>query len=176
MKTLICASNPILNLSKSTPWKPKFPSFHPYQNHPSLSTLKPHASAKGFSTRPSNVENDVIKTDTRKPNRGKNNEDDELPKEVMYRVTGRILFCVGVPMGLGLAFLHLFGELKERQVWDAPLWVPFLTTLLTFGASTIGIAYGALSTSLDSEKKGSFLGLEQVQNNWVEMWKEDSES
>ncbi|KAK7315141.1 hypothetical protein VNO77_33673 [Canavalia gladiata] len=178
MKTLICASNPALYLSKfSPPWKPKFPTFYPAEklNHP-LSTIKPHASTKGFSSsRPSSVEESDV-TNNKKPIRGKNNGDDELPKEVMYRITGRILFAVGVPMGLGLAFLHLFGELKDAQVWDAPLWVPFLTTFLTFGASTIGIAYGALSTSLDAEKKGSFLGLEQVQKNWVEMWQEEDAS
>lgn len=79
-------------------------------------------------------------------------------------------------MGLGLAFLHLFGELKEHQVWEAPLWLPFTTTFLTFGASALGIAYGTLSTSLDAERKGSVLGLEEVQRNWVEMWKEEDES
>ncbi|KAK7270901.1 hypothetical protein RJT34_26407 [Clitoria ternatea] len=177
MKTLICASNPTLYPSKYSPWNPKFPTFNPSQkpNHP-ISILKPHASAKGFSSsRPSPIEKDV--TNNKKPNNiRQNNEDDELPKEVMYRVVGRILFSVGVPMCLGLASMHLFGELKEKQVWDAPLWVPFLTILITFGASALGIAYGALSTSLDAEREGSLLGLEQIQKNWVEMWQEEDAS
>ncbi|TKY74087.1 PAM68 protein [Spatholobus suberectus] len=97
----------------------------------------------------------------------KNNDDDELLKAVIYKLIGKISFFVGVPMGLGLAFFHLFRELKEKQVWDAPLWMPFLTTLLTFRASTVGIAYEALSTSLDAKREGSFLRLEQVQKNWA---------
>ncbi|KAJ1404403.1 PAM68-like [Sesbania bispinosa] len=180
MKTLLCASNPSLYLTKSSPRKPKFPPFHPTTTeklsyHHPFSTLKPLASAKGFSSsRPSIVESDV--TGKRKPSRRDNNEDDEIPREVFYRIIRRILFSVGVPMGLGLAFLHLYGELKDRQIWDAPLWVPFMTTLLTFGASALGIAYGTLSTSLDAEREGSFLGLDEVQKNWVEMWQEDQDA
>ncbi|RDX90066.1 putative protein PAM68-like protein, partial [Mucuna pruriens] len=172
MKTLICAPNAALNLSKRCPRKTNFPHYYPAQNlnHP-FSTLTPRASAKGFSTEPS-----TVKSDEKKPTRGKSNDDDELSTEVMYRVIRRILFSVGVPMGLGLGFLYLFGELKEKHVWDAPLWLPFLTTFLTFGASTVGIAYGALSTSLDAEKEGSFLGLEQIQKNWVETWKEEEDA
>ncbi|KAK7380379.1 hypothetical protein VNO78_32889 [Psophocarpus tetragonolobus] len=176
MKTLIiCAPNTAFNLSKLSPWKPNLPVNYPTEklNHP-LSTIKPRASAKGFSSTgpPSTSASDVNK----KSMRGKYNDDDELPKSVMYRVIRRILFSVGVPMALGLALMHIFGELKEQHVWTAPLWLPFLTTLLTFGASTVGIAYGALSTSLDEEEQGSFFGVEQVQKNWVEMWKEDEDA
>lgn len=77
-------------------------------------------------------------------------------------------------MATGLALLHLFGVVKEQNLWDAPLWLPFLTTLITFGASTLGIAYGTLSASWDPKKKGSLLGLEEAQRNWVEMWKEEN--
>ena len=59
--------------------------------------------------------------------------------------------------------------------FDVPLWLPFLTTFITFGASTPGIAYGTLSARWDPEKKGSFLGLEKAQRNWVEMWKEEND-
>ncbi|TKY45262.1 hypothetical protein E2542_SST31552 [Spatholobus suberectus] len=69
MKTLICAPNATLNLSKRSPWEPRFPACHPTQNlnHP-LSTLKPRASAKGFSTGPPGVGSDI---DKKKPMRGK---------------------------------------------------------------------------------------------------------
>lgn len=76
-------------------------------------------------------------------------------------------------MALGLAFLHIFGVIKEQHLWNVPLWLPLLTTFLTFGASTMGIAYGALSTSWDEERKGSILGFEEAQKNWVEMWREE---
>ncbi|KAK2366790.1 protein PAM68, chloroplastic [Trifolium repens] len=94
----------------------------------------------------------------------------------MYRIIGRILFSVLVPMALGLSFLHLYGELKEREIWNGPLWIPFLTTLVTFGASALGIAYGVLSTSLDAEREGSLLGFQEVEKNWVEMWQQETAS
>ncbi|MQJ84096.1 DUF3464 family protein, partial [Escherichia coli] len=127
-------------------------------------------NAKGFSSRPATVESEVT---GKKTNKGKNNEDDEIPQVVFNRMIVRILVSVVAPMGLGLAILYVLGELKEQQVWDFPMWVPFSTTLLTFGASALGIAYGTLSTSLDAGREGSFLGLNEVQKNWVEMWQEE---
>ncbi|KAG8492033.1 hypothetical protein CXB51_015764 [Gossypium anomalum] len=44
-------------------------------------------------------------------------------------------------------FRHTTGYPKERNLWDVPLWLPFLTTFNTFGASTLRIAYGTLSAS-----------------------------
>ncbi|KAL3837665.1 hypothetical protein ACJIZ3_022256 [Penstemon smallii] len=85
----------------------------------------------------------------------------------------RILFYVGVPLVFGFALLQVFGLLKEGGFWDVPIWLPFSTTFLTFGASALGIAIGSLSTSLDAEKEGSLLGLEQLEKNWDEMWKEE---
>ncbi|KAK9109259.1 hypothetical protein Sjap_017319 [Stephania japonica] len=103
-------------------------------------------------------------------------DDDQISQEVWERMLKRILVFVGTPMASGVALLVIFSSLKEHQVWDVPLWLPFLTTLLCFGSSAIGIAYGTLSTSLDPEKKGSVLGWEEVQRNWPEMWTVEDES
>ncbi|ESW24153.1 hypothetical protein PHAVU_004G106700 [Phaseolus vulgaris] len=170
METLICATNSSLILSKHSPCRPNFPASYPTQklNHP-FSTLKPCASAKGFSSTPPPVGRDNNERPIRKKN---NDDDDELPRPVIYRIIRRILFSVGVPMGLGLIFLHIFGVLRENQVYDAPRWLAFITAFLTFGASSVGIAYGALSASME-EKDGSFLGVEQIQKNWVDMWQEE---
>jgi hypothetical protein len=182
MKTLIFASNPSLHFSKHSPFKPKLPIFHPKTSKKfnyKLTTLKPQASAKGFSNtrKPSSTNkknNDV--TINKNPNNKDNDEEDEIPTVVMYRIIGRILFSVLVPMALGLSFLHLYGELKEREIWNGPLWIPFMTTLITFGASALGIAYGVLSTSLDAEREGSLLGFQEVEKNWVEMWQQETAS
>lgn len=79
-------------------------------------------------------------------------------------------------MAFGVTLLKIFQAIKEQNLWDVPIWLPFFTTFLTFGASTVGIAYGTLSTSLDPEKKGSLFGWEDAQKNWVEMWKEEDEA
>lgn len=86
------------------------------------------------------------------------------------------MFFVGVPLVIGFTVLLSINALKEQGLWDAPKWVPFVTTFVTFGTSTLGIAYGSLSTSLDADEKGSVLGFEQVGKNWEEMWEEDDES
>lgn len=124
-----------------------------------------HASPKGFQ--PSK--------NSEKPGKSKPDPEDDppIPQEVFERMMGRIVVSVGTPLGLGVAVLKLLDILKDKNVWDVPLWVPFLTTLVTFGASALGIAYGSLSTNLDPTKTNSLFGLEEAKENWVEMWKED---
>ncbi|XP_054784922.1 uncharacterized protein PAM68-like [Prosopis cineraria] len=176
MKTLIFASNPILHLSELPTRKPKIAYFQTIPITTIKHEFKPHANPKGFSS----VSNGSIETTSKKANddnnKKKNDENDEIPQEVFNRMIVRILVSVGLPMGLGLAFLHIFGVLKENQLWDVPLWLPFTTTLFTFGASALGIPYGSLSTSFDAGRKESLLGLEEVQRNWLEMWKEEDQS
>ncbi|KAL1357654.1 hypothetical protein HN51_009536 [Arachis hypogaea] len=176
MNTLICSSNPTLHLSNLPSRKPNFSPLSPKLslrklNYP-LSTLNPpHAyNAKGFSS----VESELVSSKNNNPNKNKD-KDDEIPREVFNRIIVRILVSVLAPMGLGLGILYVFGELKVRHIWDMPMWVPFMTTFLTFGASTLGIAYGALSTSLDKDREGTFLGLNELQNNWTEMWQEENQ-
>lgn len=177
MKTLICSSQTPRHLSNPPPWKPRSPFLHPTTllnlEHPIKSTLKQRANAaKGFTGKPPTALKETS-TRTEKSNKTNNDDDDEVPQVVYYRMITRILTFVGVPMAVGLALLHIFGVIKEQQMWDVPLWLPFTTTFLTFGASTMGIAYGALSTSWDPERKGSVFGFEEVQKNWVEVWKEE---
>ena len=171
MNTLICSAKPTLYISNFAPCKPKIPAL--YKLNPPLSRTKTHANAKGFSGSPSTVGSEISSNKSKKNNE---DDDDEIPQEVFNRIIVRILVSVGFPMGLGLAILHVIGVLKEQHLWDVPMWLPFLTTFLTFGASTLGIAYGTLSTSLDAERKGSLLGLEEVEKNWVEMWKEEDQN
>ncbi|KAI5444299.1 hypothetical protein KIW84_012798 [Lathyrus oleraceus] len=179
MKTLIFAPNPSLYFSKQK----IFPTFHPKvtskkQVNIPLTTLKIQASAKGFSKkRPTSSSTNKTKDDaiTMKKNPKNNNDDDDvITKVVMYRIVGRISFSVLVPMGVGLGFLQLYGELEDREILNAPIWIPFVTTLITFGASALGIAYGALSTSLDEDREGSLLGFQELEKNWVEMWQQEN--
>ncbi|XVF09950.1 hypothetical protein REPUB_Repub07fG0141500 [Reevesia pubescens] len=179
MKTLLSLETPQFYLPKPSLWKPnRKPKILPTiiknqnQNQPS-STWKVQANGKGFaSTPPATVKENAANKNSNKNN---NDEDEQVPQVVFERMIARILVSVGVPLGTGLALLHLFGVAKEQNLWDVPLWLPFLTTFITFGASTLGIAYGTLSASWDPEKKGSFLGLEEAQRNWVEMWEEEND-
>ncbi|MED6118316.1 hypothetical protein PIB30_001545 [Stylosanthes scabra] len=181
MKTLICSSNPTLHISNFPPRKPNFSPLNPKINlarliHP-LSTLNPpHAyNAKGFSSVQSSELVSSKNNNDNPNNKKKDKDEDELPREVFNRIIVRIMVSVFAPMSLGLGSLYVFGELKVRNIWDMPMWVPFITLFLTFGASTLGIAYGALSASLDKDREGTFLGLNELQNNWTEMWQEDDQ-
>ncbi|KAJ6364443.1 hypothetical protein OIU76_029403 [Salix suchowensis] len=109
------------------------------------STWKAQANAKGFGSTPPSVQETSIKKTS------SDADDEKIPEEVMYRIIKRVLASVGAPMALSFASMQLIG------------------------ASVCGIAYGALSTSMDPNEKGSFLGFEQIQKNWVEMWREEDE-
>ncbi|KAE8678283.1 putative late blight resistance protein-like protein R1B-19-like [Hibiscus syriacus] len=173
MKTLLSSETQQFYLPKPSLRNPRTATILPaiIKTHKQNQSWKLHANAKGFSGTPPVKDSAAKKSSNNKNNKS---EDEEIPQVVFERMIRRILVSVGVPMATGLALLHLFGEAKDRNLWDVPLWLPFLTTLITFGASTLGIAYGTLSSSWDSERKGSLLGLEEAQRNWVEMWKEEN--
>ncbi|MCL7031159.1 hypothetical protein MKW94_028497 [Papaver nudicaule] len=137
--------------------------------------LKVQAKAKGFGTKDTLPEKDLLEEDDdeKRIRIIKEDDNDKIPDEIWGRMIVRILAYVGIPMASGIALLVIFGYLKENHIWDVPLWLPFVTTLIGFGTSALGIAYGTLSTSLDPNKKESLLGWEQVQQNWPELWKED---
>ncbi|GLU24322.1 hypothetical protein SLE2022_402650 [Rubroshorea leprosula] len=173
MKALLCSPSSPVFLRNPPPCNPRTPPILPtaIQNphRPSNSPWQLQANAKGFSG--SSSGGPKQRAVDRNPN---NNEDDEqIPMVVFKRMIARILVSVGLPLAVGLALLKYFGAAKE-QGWDVPLWLAFSTTLITFAASTLGVAYGALSSSWDPERAGSVLGLEEAQENWVEIWKEEN--
>ncbi|XP_071711664.1 uncharacterized protein PAM68-like [Rutidosis leptorrhynchoides] len=134
-------------------------------------TRKVYAKAKGFNG--TNIEKQKVMIKEEKKKAKEEEADDKIPDVVMERMISRILFNVGVPLITGLGLLQMFSVIKEQNLWQIPRWLPFLTTFITFGASTLGIVYGTLSTSWDEENKGSIIGFEEAKKNWVKMWEED---
>ncbi|KAF5199390.1 Pam68 protein [Thalictrum thalictroides] len=175
MNTLISQSLPLHNIKRSRPWIERTPILHsvslPKQ------TWKLQGGAKGFGTESLTTSKKGSQSSITSNQNEENNddEDDKISQVVWDRMIVRILVYVGTPMATGIALLCVFNVLTEQNI-NFPKWLPFLTTLLAFGTSTLGIAYGTLSTSLDPDKKGSLFGWEQVQQNWPEMWKEEDES
>ncbi|XP_055826736.1 uncharacterized protein PAM68-like [Solanum dulcamara] len=172
METLIGLQNPYLFVTNSfPPLNKKIPiHFHKNINRiPNIhrTTWKLNAEAKGFG-------NGKLET-SKKDNRRNNNDDNDekIPTEIWERIIGRILFYVGAPLVGGVILLQIIDIIKQQKLLDLPIWLPFLTTFITFGASALGAAYGTLSASWDPEKQGSFIGLEEAQKNWVDMWAED---
>ncbi|XP_059627421.1 uncharacterized protein PAM68-like [Cornus florida] len=135
-----------------------------------------HFNTKPASTRTEKISNGTDTGTSYGNNNDGDDDDEKIPDIVMERMVVRILVYVGVPLVSVIAMLQVFDIVKEQHVWNVPLWLPFWTTFITFGASTLGVAYGTLSTSWDPEKKGSLLGFEEAQTNWVEMWREEDDS
>nr|XP_004234285.1 uncharacterized protein PAM68-like [Solanum lycopersicum] len=173
METLICIQIPNLFITNSFPLSQKLPiHFHKRINRiPNLqrTTWKLNAEAKGFG----NGKPEISKKGNRRNNNNNDDSDEKIPTEIWERIIGRILFYVGAPLIGGVILLQIFDLIKQQKLLDLPIWLPFLTTFITFGASALGAAYGTLSASWDPEKQGSFIGLEEAQKNWVDMWAED---
>ena len=168
----ICIKNPSLYNKKNRPFNPTALNNHlPF----SITSWKLQAEAKGFGgdgSKPSQKKtNNAPKNSTSQEQ--EEEDDDKIPEVVFDRMIRRIVVSVGLPMAIGVVLLKLFDMLKEKQVWDVPLWVPFVTTFVFFGSSVLGVVYGSLSTSWDADKKGSLLGFEEAKENWDEMWKEE---
>ncbi|CAL9243283.1 unnamed protein product [Arabidopsis halleri] len=162
MRALLCSHHllPLSSFSRTTlKTKLQNPKTLIPNNKPRWES-KLHAGPKGFQS-------------TKSSENPGPEDDPPIPQEVFERMMGRIVVSVGTPLGLGVAILKILEVLKDRNLWDVPLWVPFLTTLVTFGSSALGIAYGSLSTNLDPTKTNSLFGLKEAKENWVEMWKED---
>eukprot|EP00262_Sarcandra_glabra_P010288 TRINITY_DN2537_c0_g2_i1.p1 TRINITY_DN2537_c0_g2~~TRINITY_DN2537_c0_g2_i1.p1 ORF type:complete len:182 (+),score=20.83 TRINITY_DN2537_c0_g2_i1:219-764(+) len=178
MKTLMCLQLPPPPYMK---WAGSplmlTPINHPQSPLYTIRTSELGVRAKGFgeTVTISNAKR-RREDETNHKNGGNEDDDDEIPKVVFERMLVRILFTVGAPMGTGVGLLYLLGVLKERNVWDVPMWLPLLAILLAFGSSALGIAYGTLSTSWDPDREGSLLGWEETQKNWPQVWREEEES
>ncbi|MCD9639070.1 hypothetical protein HAX54_023353 [Datura stramonium] len=178
METLIGLQNPHLSITTiSFLFNPNIPIlFHNKVNRiPNLhrTSWKLQAEAKGFGNVPAEIQKQNGKRDASKRRSNNDDNDDKIPREIWERIIGRIAFYVGAPLVGGLLLLQIFDLIKQQKLLDLPIWLPFLTTFITFGASALGAAYGTLSASWDPEKQGSVLGLEEAQKNWVDMWAED---
>lgn len=160
---------------------------HIYRASPWTTKAKPHLSlnkkrmtvsihargGRGFGT--TSVSEDKPRQQANNSDEGGGDEEDAIPDAVFNRMLVRVVGFVGVPMASGVGLLYVMSLLKEQGIWESPRWLPFLTILLCFGTSALGIAYGTVSASWDPEKEGSLLGWEQAQKNWPELWKVEDE-
>ncbi|KAL5813092.1 hypothetical protein ACOSQ3_028042 [Xanthoceras sorbifolium] len=175
MKTLLCSQKPPLLFHFP---KRSLSLHNPTQTillHPTTTTAWLHANSKGFGGGGGATAKKSVTTAKYSYNDENNIDGDQLPQAVLDRIIVRIVVSVGLPLATGLFLMYLFGLVKEQQLWDVPVWVPSLSTFVTFSASAMGLAYGPISASWDEDRKGSLLGLEEFQKNWVEIWEEEEE-
>ncbi|KAG2442040.1 hypothetical protein HYH02_009832 [Chlamydomonas schloesseri] len=89
----------------------------------------------------------------------------ETPQVVVDRMFRRILVFTGVPVFTGMALFPLFYYLRVVMDIEYPLWIVYVSQVLTFGGGLFGITYGALSASWDPTREGSAMGWSEMQAN-----------
>ena len=92
--------------------------------------------------------------------------DDVIPEVVTERMLQRIGVTVGIPLAVGILFFPLYYYLKVVKKVEIPDWLPFITSLGTFGFAGFGISYGVISSSWDPNREGTFWGWKEAQLNW----------
>lgn len=137
---------------------------------PKAATQTPRAKASGAKP----------KAASQKPLKSRRDRaDTQIPEVVSRRMLTRMLTFSGIPTGLGIAVFFISYGLVVRQVVDLPNVAVLLTTLGCFGLGVVGLSYGALSTSWEENRPGSWLGLDEFQVNFGRMinaWRETREA
>lgn len=88
-----------------------------------------------------------------------------------------VLFC-GIPTFLGLSSFGINYYLITRDIVVLPSYFTLVETGALFGLGFVGITYGVLSASWDSEP-GSRLGLSEFRTNlgnMIHQWQEQAKA
>lgn len=93
-----------------------------------------------------------------------------IPDDVSKRMIRRMAICSGLPTGLGLSSFVIFYVIVTQGWFELPPYVVFYITLLLFGLGVVGLSYGVLSTSWESNRVGGLLGLQEFRLNAGRLW------
>ena len=88
-----------------------------------------------------------------------------IPEEVSRRMLRRMGILSGAPVALGVGIFFLSYYLQSRQIVELPPVAVLLVTMGCFGLGVLGLTYGVLSASWDSEP-GSLVGLSEFKLNF----------
>ena len=87
-----------------------------------------------------------------------------IPEDVSIRMVRRVVVFCGIPTFLGLSSFGLNLYLITHDVVALPSYFTLVETAVLFGLGFIGITYGVLSASWETEP-GSLLGLREFSTN-----------
>ncbi|MFK8186326.1 MAG: PAM68 family protein [Phormidesmis sp.] len=105
------------------------------------------------------------KTKNKEQTTSAQNDSGAIPKEVSQRMLRRMAILSGSPVFLGVGLFFLSYYLKSREIVDLPPVAVLLVTMGCFGLGVLGLTYGVLSASWDSEP-GSLVGLSEFKLNF----------
>ncbi len=95
----------------------------------------------------------------RKPDSG------AIPEAVSRRMLRRMAVLSGAPVFLGVGIFFLAYYLQSRQIVEFPPVAVLLVTMGCFGLGVLGLTYGVLSASWDTEP-GGLVGLKEFRLNF----------
>jgi hypothetical protein len=88
-----------------------------------------------------------------------------IPESVSRRMLRRMAVLSGAPVLLGVGIFFLAYYLQSNQIVAFPPVAVLLVTMGCFGLGVLGLTYGVLSASWDTEP-GSLLGLSEFKLNF----------
>ncbi len=88
-----------------------------------------------------------------------------IPEAVSQRMLRRMAILSGAPVFLGVGIFFLAYYLQSRQIVEFPPVAVLLVTMGCFGLGVLGLTYGVLSASWDTEP-GSLVGLSEFKLNF----------
>ncbi len=103
---------------------------------------------------------------TAKGKQNRANNSGAIPKEVSDRMLRRMAVLSGSPVFLGVGVFFLAYYLKSHEIVDFPPVAVLLVTMGCFGLGVLGLTYGVLSASWDTEP-GSLIGLSEFKLNFT---------
>lgn len=91
--------------------------------------------------------------------------DGAIPEAVSRRMLRRMAVLSGAPVFLGVGIFFLAYYLQSRQIIEFPPVAVLLVTMSCFGLGVLGLTYGVLSASWDTEP-GGLVGLKEFKLNF----------
>lgn len=101
-----------------------------------------------------------------------------IPEEVSTRMVRRVTLFCGIPTFLGLSSFGINYYLITRDIVALPSYFTLVETGALFGLGFVGITYGVLSASWDSEP-GSVLGVSEFKTNlgnMIRQWQDQAKA
>ncbi|GJD15875.1 hypothetical protein RIVM261_008310 [Rivularia sp. IAM M-261] len=141
---------------------------------PKSKPKKANKKASGQKEQP--VKQAVVKQSEKKENRKAPYKKEEMaiPKVVSDRMVKRVAVFSGIPTFLGIASLVVSYLLSAYAHIKLPPIAVLLVNMGLFGLGVLGITYGVLSASWDTEHPGTLFGFSEFSTNWgrmVEGWR-----
>lgn len=109
----------------------------------------------------------AAKSQSKSPSRSASRvaESSAIPEAVSRRMLRRMAILSGAPVFLGVGIFFLSYYLQSHQILEFPPVAVLLVTMGCFGLGVLGLTYGVMSASWDSEP-GSLVGLSEFKLNF----------